>query len=169
MVYNQGGDKFMPLYAPPLVEGQGPRGPGADPTGELLVQAVMEPDADGDGFGDESQDGCPTQSATQGACDTSGPRITRIAVKKRAVRYRLSEDASVTIRFQKARRTHTGRTRYVSLRRSFSDDGLAGANSRSLPRRFRRSNLAPGRYRLVITARDAVGNLTRTTKKFRVS
>ena len=28
MVYNQGGDEYTPLYAPPLVEGQGPRGPG---------------------------------------------------------------------------------------------------------------------------------------------
>jgi len=44
MVYNQGGDEFTYLYAPPLVDGQGPRSASADPTGELLVQAVMEPD-----------------------------------------------------------------------------------------------------------------------------
>ena len=33
---------------------------------ELLVQAVVEPDADGDGFGDETQDGCPGDAARQG-------------------------------------------------------------------------------------------------------
>ncbi|MDX6699422.1 MAG: hypothetical protein QOE65_2819 [Solirubrobacteraceae bacterium] len=32
---------------------------------ELLVQAVVEPDADKDGFGDETQDGCPGDPARQ--------------------------------------------------------------------------------------------------------
>ena len=168
MVYNQGGDEFTPLYAPPLVEGQGPRGPGSDPTGELLVQAVMEPDADGDGFGDETQDGCPTQSTSQGACDTTGPGVRAISVGGRRVRYRLSEDASVTFRVQRARRTRSGRTRFVSLRGRFSDDGVAGLNTRSLPKRFRKSRLAAGTYRLVLTATDAAGNSTRRTKKFTV-
>ena len=35
---------------------------------ELLVDAVVEPDADGDTFGDDTQDQCPTNPATQGAC-----------------------------------------------------------------------------------------------------
>jgi hypothetical protein len=35
---------------------------------EQLVQATIEPDSDGDGFGDATQDGCPTSQATQGAC-----------------------------------------------------------------------------------------------------
>jgi hypothetical protein len=168
MVYNQGGDQFTPLYTPPLVEGQGPRGPSAEPTGELLVQAVMDPDADGDGFGDETQDGCPTQASTQGACDTTGPAVRRIRVGRRAVRYRLSEDASVTFRVQRARRTKSGRARFVTLRGRFTDEGLAGANSRSLPKRFRKSRLPAGTYRLVARAVDAAGNAARTTKKFTV-
>ncbi len=35
---------------------------------ELLVAATVEPDADADGFGDESQDGCPTNPSAQGPC-----------------------------------------------------------------------------------------------------
>jgi len=35
---------------------------------ELLINADVEPDVDGDGYGDESQDACPTDPATQGAC-----------------------------------------------------------------------------------------------------
>lgn len=185
MVYNQGGNEYTPLYAPPLVDGQGPRGPGGEPTGELLVQAVMEPDADGDGFGDETQDGCPTQGSNQGACDNAGPGVSEVAVKNRKIGYRLSEDATVTFRLQKAR---TGRrvrgkcrrqtlrnrerprcTRYVSLRGSFTDAGEAGANERSLPRRLGGRRLGPGRYRLLITARDQFGNETQTTKKFRIT
>ncbi|MEA2330997.1 MAG: hypothetical protein QOH58_1135 [Thermoleophilaceae bacterium] len=37
-------------------------------TYELLLQATLEPDSDGDGFGDATQDGCSTSPSTQGAC-----------------------------------------------------------------------------------------------------
>jgi len=39
---------------------------------EPLVSATVEPDADGDGFGDESEDACPSSAATQGACPVAG-------------------------------------------------------------------------------------------------
>jgi hypothetical protein len=43
----------------------------------INVSAQLEPDADGDGFGDESQDGCPTDASAQGACpDTDPPETT---------------------------------------------------------------------------------------------
>ena len=35
---------------------------------DLLINSDIEPDVDGDGYGDESQDACPTDAATQGAC-----------------------------------------------------------------------------------------------------
>ena len=34
----------------------------------IPVAAVIEPDADSDGFGDETQDGCPQSAAAQGPC-----------------------------------------------------------------------------------------------------
>jgi hypothetical protein len=34
----------------------------------INMAAVVEPDVDGDGFGDETQDGCPTDASTQGPC-----------------------------------------------------------------------------------------------------
>lgn len=39
------------------------------------VSATVEPDADGDFFGDETQDRCPTQSSSQELCDTTGPEL----------------------------------------------------------------------------------------------
>jgi hypothetical protein len=38
------------------------------PNARLNLQVTYEPDADLDGFGDETQDLCPTNAATQGAC-----------------------------------------------------------------------------------------------------
>ncbi len=58
--------------------------PGPDPTlntnqdfgvticCRLNVSATVEPDADGDGFGDETQDSCPSDASTQGACPPAG-------------------------------------------------------------------------------------------------
>ena len=45
--------------------------PGSN--GALDVAAVLEADADADGFGDTSQDLCPTDPATQGQCPVIGP------------------------------------------------------------------------------------------------
>lgn len=36
----------------------------------VAVSAVVEPDRDGDGYGDETQDGCPQSAAYQGPCPT---------------------------------------------------------------------------------------------------
>jgi hypothetical protein len=42
---------------------------GANPMSHQIdLSAVLEPDADHDGFGDETQDQCPTKAATQGPC-----------------------------------------------------------------------------------------------------
>jgi hypothetical protein len=58
-------------------------------------------------------------------------------------------------------------TRWVSLG-SFADTGEAGANARTIPRRLRRANLAPGLYRVLITATDAAGNARTVSKRFRI-
>jgi hypothetical protein len=41
-----------------------------EPMGQLAVSATVEPDADGDGVGDETQDKCPQSAAVQVACPT---------------------------------------------------------------------------------------------------
>jgi hypothetical protein len=63
----------------------------------LDVAAVVEPDADGDGFGDESQDGCPSQADTQDTCDTTGPdpsidKGPKRKTESRTARFRFTSD-----------------------------------------------------------------------------
>jgi hypothetical protein len=68
----------------------GPIADGATGTPEMVAEqargylnADVEPDADHDGFGDETQDQCPTNAAVQGACpppvvvDTTPPSVKR--------------------------------------------------------------------------------------------
>ncbi|MGH2906474.1 MAG: hypothetical protein ACRDKI_06850 [Solirubrobacterales bacterium] len=57
------------------VQTKGPDGTTATPLGtttneDVLVNADVEPDADADGYGDETQDACPADAAVQTACPT---------------------------------------------------------------------------------------------------
>lgn len=76
---------------------------------ELLLNADMEPDADRDGYGDETQDSCPSDATTRGACPISPPakdttppqtkltypeRQDFLGGKKVLVRLRSNEDAT---------------------------------------------------------------------------
>ena len=179
---NDSGDKFSYLFAPPLSEGEGPRG-STDATGELLVQAVIEPDADRDGFGDETQDACPSQAATQGPCDTTAPSLSGLHVAAGKIAYGLSENSTVGIVLQKSatgrrvhgkcvQSTHSNRTRphctrLVALGAGFSGPGHAGANSLALPKVHGRS-LAAGLYRLTLTVSDVAGNRSTSATQFRI-
>lgn len=55
------------VFDPPLGDGER-RGSEFDVAFEGLLNADVEPDADGDGFGDETQDQCPKDASTQGLC-----------------------------------------------------------------------------------------------------
>ena len=138
-VYNQGGDKFTYLYSPTLALG----GPARSSTGQLLVQAVIERDADRDGSGDETQDACV-------CTDTTKPRLRGVQLRSGVLHYRLSEAAKVTVRIQRA---HKGHLRF--LRGKLTDKGTRGANELTLRRK-----LGEGRYRLVLVARDKAGNVS---------
>jgi hypothetical protein len=181
--YDSSGSRFSNVFGPPLVDGQGAR--GSDGTaGELLVQADIEPDADHDGFGDETQDGCPTQATTQGACDNAAPAVSGLKVSGgKKVLYSLSEAATVKFTLAKAstgrkvgrkcvrktrrnsRRRHC--TRFLSVGAVFDGPGAAGGNSVAIPKIHRRK-LGAGRYKLTMTVTDVAGNSATTTKRFTI-
>jgi hypothetical protein len=70
------------------------------------ITVSVEPDADGDGFGDETQDKCPTDASTQGPCPVKAappaptPPITlsaSAAAKKGLVTVSLTSTAQATV------------------------------------------------------------------------
>jgi glucosylceramidase len=92
------------------------------------------------------------------------PKITHLHVRRRVgphrasrIRFTLSEDASVTIRFTLVRSKH----RRVLIG-ALVTPGLAGANTVRFPRRIHDRLLRPGRYRVAVTATDAGGNHARS-------
>lgn len=73
-----GGGGTRLVWSPSLADGQTSPPTGSDGFA-LLVNADIEPDADRDGFGDETQDQCATQASTQGPCFPCRGTVATIA------------------------------------------------------------------------------------------
>jgi hypothetical protein len=155
LTYNASGSKFTYVFSPLL--GQTAR-TSDQATGELLVQATVEADRDHDGFGDETQDKCPSQASTAGECDHSAPRVGSIKLGAKKLRYRLSEAASVRVSVQKRRHGHWRGVKSIRAK------GAKGANKASFSHA-----LKAGRYRVRMSATDQNGNRSHTyVKRFRI-
>jgi hypothetical protein len=178
-VYASSGSDFTYVYAPPLANGAALRASDAV-TEELLVGAIYEPDADKDGFGDETQDQClgngsdATAPCTPpvGKPKVSGLSVATTSTGARKLSYRLSEAAKVTVKLQKAAkgRKANGKcskqtaananrkrcTRWVGVRK-LDRNGAKGLNDLKIAGR----KLAAGRYRVLLTARTTAGTTTK--------
>lgn len=67
---------------------------------QVAVSAIIEPDADGDGFGDETQDRCPQSASYQGECPPPIPRVdlqVKAKVRKRAILLRVTPTGQATV------------------------------------------------------------------------
>jgi hypothetical protein len=179
--YNNSGNKFSYIFTPQLADGAA-LDASLEPTGELLVQGDIEPDVDGDGFGDETQDQCPSQASTHGECDRVPPAIKGIEIANGRASYSLSEAAAVRIQLEKKHpgrrigrkcvkqtkrnRHHRRCPRFTRVGAAFDGPGNAGANSVPLPGGKR---LGPGTYRLTLTLTDAAGNKTTKRVTFKIA
>lgn len=80
-----------------------------------------------------------------------GPALARLVARGGQIRFRLSEPARVTLRFDSARSGWRGGVLRVSARAGLNTVRFAGRLSR-------RRSLRPGAYRLTVLAKDAAGN-----------
>jgi hypothetical protein len=71
---NSGPAAIVDLWSPVLGEGEERTPTQNDVAGtETLINATLEPDADHDGYGDETQDACPTVANNGGPCPPPPP------------------------------------------------------------------------------------------------
>jgi hypothetical protein len=66
-----------------------------------LISGTIEADADGDGFGDDTQDQCPTNASTQAPCPTTTPVVAPPPHKKKCKKKHRSADAVVAKKCKK--------------------------------------------------------------------
>jgi len=165
---------------------------------------VTEEAPDNSGFvpppGAASSGTTPNSGAIPAARDTVRPVVTGIGFSNRRfraarsgaairaaaplgtrVRYRLSEAATVAVRYERktigrrvngrcraATRANSKRAkcvRWVLVRGTARHRGKAGANAFRLTGRMNRRAMRPGVYRLRLSARDAAGNATATPRR----
>lgn len=120
------------------------------------VGAVLEPDVDRDGFGDETQDGCPTDATAQGACpdrlapdttiDRAPPKVIKTKRKQKKISISFTSSESATFACS-----------------------LDGASSRPCSSPFK-AKVTTGHHTFEVVATDAAGNADATPAKvkFRV-
>jgi hypothetical protein len=119
------------------------------------LSARLEADVDNDGFGDETQDACPTDATKQGDCDPPETTITKDAPKRLAgdkLKFRFASDEA-------------GSTFECKLKGTGLKPGIKQFNDCVSPRKYK--NLDPGRYRFKVRAIDAASNLDATPAKDR--
>lgn len=125
---------------------------------QLNVSATLEPDTDGDGFGDTTQDNCSTDATTQGACpDTTAPQTTITKVKAAKIRAKASNKAKaqVTVAFKADER---------STFRCSIDGGRYKACSSPL-----KVKLAKGKHTVAVQATDTAGNVDKAPATAKVT
>jgi hypothetical protein len=179
-------------WSPALGEGE-TREPGffTSPTSsyDLMLNADIEPDADHDGYGDETQDGCPTDPTRHGACfssnpppkDTTPPRTKLtypvhqdfLAKKSVLLRLRSNEDATALASGQLEYAKEKGKAgRVIYGLRGVKREVTAGAKTTlrlRLPAKTRRAGaraIALGMkvvVKVTVTATDAAGNRSGAT------
>lgn len=168
VTYTAAGSGTHDYWGSPPTDGSSATPDGDVTNRELLINADVEPDADGDGFGDESQDLCPIDRSLQTACpDTTKPVVTTLKLTARrgfsfnsteAGQYLLHVDRVIAGRLRSGRCSRTAKRGarckiYRKVRRKV-DATSVGANAISLSiKKFR-----PGRYSVRVIVTDAAGN-----------
>jgi hypothetical protein len=159
---------------------------GESHNGAILYDADIEPDVDGDGYGDVTQDSCPTSASVhEGPCPRAPgpektplgpnplPKIGSLAVKpksfhakplgrataggKSGTKVKLTLSSAATVTL--AIEARQGRRFHVVTR--LTKKAAAGRNSVAFSGQYRRAgkltDLQPGTYRLSASAKDSAG------------
>jgi hypothetical protein len=141
-----GGDRTRQAVGDPPV-GSTVSGPWNDGSSlRVNISALLEPDADADGFGDESQDQCPTDASTQGDCTPPETTITKGApnkTKKHTVKFKFTSSEPGS-----------------SFECKLDKKKFKPCKS---PRKYKR--LKKGKHKFKVRAIDAAGNTDRSPAK----
>ena len=180
------GATHLLFSSPRLSDLAAPRAPtSASPNEELLMNADVEADADHDGFGDETQDACPSNPFTQGACpagggggpppDKTAPVASLTARNSYALRKTLRSGLTIRVSANEAgtangTATYSGKlaatTTVASGNATFTKPGRVKLKL-TFTKKARKSLARKKRARLTlkVVVADRSGNRTTTTKR----
>ncbi|MGK2878227.1 MAG: hypothetical protein ACSLFF_06590 [Solirubrobacterales bacterium] len=151
---------------------------GAPTYTKLLINADIEPDADGDTFGDETQDLCTSRADVQVACPpplVSKPKLSKgnfsftsdIAGKATTTLFKVSNGRKVGKQCKAKRRTGKKCRRYTKFAQ-WNDDVVPGTNKISYAYKVGGKSLKKGKYRATIVITSAQNTMTTKTIDFSI-
>lgn len=152
----------------------------------LNVTATLEADADADGYGDETQDQCPTDASTTGTCpavappDGAAPTLglkapRKVRLARRAISIEATSDEAATLTLS-GETIIKGKRHRLPIGSITKSPGLPATTSLKLklPRALRERVLRAlrnGRMAsasLTLTATDAAGNVAQATARVKL-
>ncbi|MBI2690872.1 MAG: hypothetical protein HYX29_02830 [Solirubrobacterales bacterium] len=145
----------------------------------IVLNADVEPDIDFDGFGDETQDGCPQRADVSGACPppvigtpvySKGSFIftSDIAAKATTTLFRATAGRKVGKKC-KAKATKGKRCTIYTKFAEWKDDVTPGSNTISYAYKVGGKTLKPGKYKATIVIVSAQNTSSTTDVKFTVT
>lgn len=151
---------------------------GGATTTKLMINADVEPDADKDGYGDETQDLCTTSATAQGVCPA--PLITAPKSAKGGFTFNsdLPGKATTTLfkvtggrKVGKKCKSKSKKGKKCKIYKKFAqwnDDVVIGANSISYAYKVGGKSLKKGSYRATITVVTSQLTVTTTNIDFKI-
>jgi hypothetical protein len=145
---------------------------GPVPKTRVPVFASMEPDVDGDGYGDETQDSCPQSAATQTAC----PPVTLSAtkqVKKGSVAIVVTTDTPAPVTVKGVVKLGKGKKVNLSGGTKALTPGVLGKFTLKFPKKVKRklAALSPKKaltLKADVTGTSVAGQVTTKTLKVKL-
>jgi hypothetical protein len=170
------------IFSPFLADGEERSSNAEGDSFELLLNADIEPDADKDGFGDETQDLCPTDHAVQTPCGAAGistlSHTVRINLRTRRGkgRARCANVAGDQCRIKLKVQAHVSSSRAGSARKRKVSLGTAtgqAAGGKVMTVRFKLSRMGAAllrdahklRARVIGSSRNRQGKPTKINKR----
>jgi hypothetical protein len=145
---------------------------------KLMISADIEPDADHDSYGDETQDLCPTRADVHTACPP--PAVTNaktikggftftsdIAAKATTTLFRTSNGRKVGKKC-KAKRTSGKKCKIYTKFAQWDNDVVAGVNKISYAYKVGGKSLKRGNYRATILVTSPQNTVTTKTIDFKI-
>jgi hypothetical protein len=126
------------------------------------VVAIVEPDVDKDGYGDETQDGCPWNAALQIECPPVAPKVDSIAPKEKAilVAVGVSSQAQVQVFGQVSWQVRQKAGQGNGPRARKGDRGISVGLTAGAPRTVLPGTIANFRVRLPKAVQRRLGRIT---------
>lgn len=145
---------------------------------KLMINADIEPDVDGDNFGDETQDLCPSRADVQATCPS--PVVSRPSFSKTTFSFTsdIAGKATTTLfkvssgrKVGKACKSKPKRGKKCKIYTKFAqwnDDVVPGVNKISYEYKVGGKTLNPGKYRATIVITSAQSTVTAQTVDFTI-